>query len=120
MATQLSGFSSLFSLFFTLVFLLALGSFVFAIARSFQQWRYINSHPPLTTLAVVLRKRQRDSRHTQENPAQTSDAAYYTTFQLANGERMELRLRDLQFGMLAEGDAGTLTMQGNRFISFER
>lgn len=33
---------------------------------------------------------------------------------------MELRVPSHEFGLLVEGDAGKLTFQGTRYISFER
>ncbi len=45
---------------------------------------------------------------------------YYAGFELENGERIELRLPGSEYGLLAEGDAGTLTYKGSRMISFTR
>ena len=44
----------------------------------------------------------------------------YATFQVESGDRIELSVPDSDFGMLVEGDYGTLTFQGARFISFRR
>ena len=45
---------------------------------------------------------------------------YYATFQFENGDRMELKVKGPEYGMLVENDRGTLTYQGSRFLSFER
>ena len=45
---------------------------------------------------------------------------YYVTFQLINGERMEFKVKDNEYGYLVEGDEGTLTFQGSIFVSFQR
>ena len=33
---------------------------------------------------------------------------------------MEFHVSGLEYGMLAEGDTGSLTFQGTRYLSFER
>ena len=45
---------------------------------------------------------------------------YFVTFELENGKRMELGVKDADFGMLAEGDQGRLSWQGTRYLGFER
>ena len=46
--------------------------------------------------------------------------SYFVTFEFDSGERAELSMSGEEFGMIAEGDRGTLTYQGTKFISFER
>ena len=46
--------------------------------------------------------------------------SYFVTFEFDSGERAELSVSGEEFGMIAEGDRGTLTYQGTKFISFER
>jgi len=46
--------------------------------------------------------------------------AYYATFELVPGNRLELSLSGKQYGMLVEGDTGTLTYQGRRYHGFLR
>lgn len=42
-------------------------------------------------------------------------------FELENGNRIELAIKDSQvFGVMVEGDYGTLSYQGKRFVHFER
>ena len=50
----------------------------------------------------------------------TTDSTYYVTFQVESGDRMELRVSGPEYGMLIEGDHGTLTFQGTRYLGFER
>ena len=45
---------------------------------------------------------------------------YFVTFELENGGRVELGVKDSEYGMLAEGDQGLLTYQGTRYIGFEQ
>ena len=49
-----------------------------------------------------------------------SFTTYYVTFEKNNGDRVELKISDEMYGMLAEGDVGTLTYQGSAFIKFDR
>lgn len=49
-----------------------------------------------------------------------SSTRYYATFQVESGDRMELAVSGPEYGMLAEGDRGTLTFQGTRYLGFER
>lgn len=50
----------------------------------------------------------------------TTSTTYYVTFQVASGDRMELRVDGREYGQLAEGDFGELTFQGTRYLGFER
>ena len=45
---------------------------------------------------------------------------YFATFEMDNGRRMELNVKDSEYGMLAEGDQGRLSFQGTRYLGFER
>jgi hypothetical protein len=49
-----------------------------------------------------------------------ASTSYYATFEFDTGDRQELHIPRQDFGMLSEGDAGMLTFQGTRFLSFER
>lgn len=42
------------------------------------------------------------------------------TFQVESGDRMEFSVIGSEYGMLAEGDCGKLSLQGTRYLSFER
>ena len=45
---------------------------------------------------------------------------YFITFEFESEDRLEFRVSDKEFGMLAERDKGTLTFQGTRYIDFIR
>lgn len=45
---------------------------------------------------------------------------YFMTFEATSGDRLELAIDRRDYGLLIEGDHGTLTYKGSRFISFER
>ena len=45
---------------------------------------------------------------------------YFVTLELENGSRVELGVKDPEYGMLAEGDQGVLSFQGTRYLGFEQ
>lgn len=75
---------------------------------------------PIRAKVVTKRTNVSHHRHAGNNMHSSSHTTYYTTFELENGERMELRIPHNQFGMLVEGDQGILTIQGDMFIAFKR
>lgn len=111
-----------FEILFTIVFLLVLGVFIAVLIRSVTQWNRNNQSPRLTVPAVVVAKRL-EVRHTGANAQRAGGMAstsYYITFEVESGDRMELSVSGREYGLLAEGDTGSLTFQGTRYLSFER
>ena len=51
---------------------------------------------------------------------QHARTVYYATFENSARERTELMLSGKDYGMIAEGDEGTLTHRGSQFVRFER
>lgn len=49
-----------------------------------------------------------------------SHTTYFATFELENGERIELQIPDNQIGYMIEGDQGTLSFQGALFVTFKK
>ncbi|SHI19991.1 Protein of unknown function [Sporobacter termitidis DSM 10068] len=121
-----SGFG-LFSIIPTLVVLIFVVVLVMLIVRAVQgaaQWKRNNDSPVLTVDAAVITKRA-DVQHYQNTGTDnmttfSSSTTYYATFEVPSGGRMELRVRDSEYGMLAEGDRGKLTFQGTRYLGFDR
>jgi len=55
------------------------------------------------------------------HPLNQTIFVYMVVFELADGSRIELAIKDAAtYGILIEGDCGTLKYQGKKFISFER
>jgi len=105
---------------FPLMFLLILTLFVVILVRAIGEWTSNNQSPRLMVEAVVVGKRTSVSgNHSGEDGGMTS-TTYYVTFEVASGDRMELRLSGSEYGMLAEGDRGQLSFQGTRYLGFER
>lgn len=109
------GFEVLFFIMFALFFVV----FIFVFVKEIGEWHKNNNSPRLTVEATVVTKRTHRSHSSNKN-MHTSSTWYYATFQIESGDRMELNVGGMEYGMLAEGDVGRLTFQGTRYISFER
>lgn len=108
-------------------FVVILAMMIVRSIQSAKQWKSNNASPVLTVDAKVTAKRTDVSYHTHQAGANDMGGAssfhtstYYATFEVAGGDRMEFRVRDTEYGMLAENDTGKLTFQGTRYLGFER
>ncbi|MBE6983009.1 MAG: DUF2500 domain-containing protein [Ruminococcaceae bacterium] len=108
-----------FGIMFTLMFCLVFGVFIMTFAKGFRQWNKNNHSPRLTVPATVVAKRTNVSRHHHQNHA-THSTTYYVTFQVESGDRMELQVQGHEYGLLIEGDCGSVSFQGTRYLGFER
>jgi hypothetical protein len=97
-------------------FILFLGVFIFILSKNIKEWHKNNNSPRLTVNAMIVAKRR--SSHHHHNGGTTH--SYHVTFQFESGDRLEMRVPRGEFGVLVEGDRGNLTLQGTRYISFER
>ena len=114
----LDGFSQTpvaFQIFFILMFVAVITTFIFIIVHGTHTWIKNNNSPFETVDAQVVAKRQQVT-----GSDDSTSTWYYVTFQLANGERIELPVKGKEYGMLAEGDRGKLSHQGTRYKGFER
>lgn len=109
---------------FTLVFVLVIGLFIYAVVQAIARKQKNDASPRLTVLARVVSRRQEVTHHARnmnDGVYHTSSTTrYFVTFQVESGDRMELELDGSNFGMLAEGDEGRLSFQGTRFLDFQR
>lgn len=115
----------MFGVMFNVVFVLILGVILVTLVRSIGQWSKNNHSPRLTVDAKVVAKRTNVSRHHHSGGANhvghtSASTTYYVTFEVASGDRMELRLQGHEYGLIVEGDRGELTFQGTRFLGFTR
>ncbi len=104
-------FGIMFSIMFSLIFIIIISS----VIKSFLRWNRDNNSPVIKVFATVVNKRQdisgtRNHRYTH----------YYVTFESPEGERLEFDVEGVDYGQLVEGDCGTLSYQGSRFLSFDR
>lgn len=102
-----------FGVMFMLMSLLFIGIFIFIIVKLISDNQKDKRSPVLSVPATVVTKRT----HVAGDHAHTS---YFATFQVPSGDRMELKVPHDHFGYLVEGDQGTVTFQGTRFLSFQR
>ena len=84
------------------------------IGRQVAEWAYNNGQPVLSVAARVVTKRNETSSGMSSNNGRRVWTSYYVTFELKGGERKEFSLYGSDYGMLAEGDQGTLTYQIGR------
>lgn len=115
---------SVFPVMFGIVFVLVIGFFIVTAVRGISQWGKNNKSPVLTVEATVVTKRTNVTHHHHNNANAgmhtSTSTSYYVTFQVESGDRMEMHVASNEYGMLVEGDAGKLTLQGTRYLGFER
>lgn len=107
----------MFGVIWVMMALLIVSFIVVVIVKSIGEWNRNNNSPRLTVPAVVVAKRMKVSGGSGDHMSSTS---YYATFQVESGDRMELHMSGTEYGLLAEGDRGSLTFQGSRYIEFKR
>lgn len=130
----MGGFHSLMftmvPIFIIVIFVAVVGMFAVTAVRGAAAWSRNNASPRLTVPAQVVTKRTEVSHHRHQAHGShhggmgmghvTTSTRYYATFQVESGDRMELSVGGSEYGMLAEGDRGSLTFQGTRYLGFER
>ena len=120
---------ALLDMMFPIVFIVVFGIIIVSAVQGIGTWHKNNNSPRLTVPTVIVAKRESVTQHQHPNAGDASGAhgfhtttstAYYVTFEFESGDRMEFHVSGSEYGMLAEGDAGRLTFQGTRYLSFER
>ena len=111
-----------FGVMFTIMFVLVISVFVVTFVRGIKQWNKNNHSPRLTVSATVVSKRADVSHHHSagEHHHSHTSTSYYVTFEVESGDRMELHVPGTEYGLLVEGDRGSLSFQGTRYLGFER
>ena len=122
-------FDSLFIIMFVLVFAIVAVSFIVILVRGVSEWSHNNHSPKLGVEATCVSKRTSVTHHSDpiagdisgsHGYTHSSNTTYYAAFEVESGDRMEFRISGPQYGKLREGDTGTLSFQGTRFLSFDR
>ena len=100
------------------------------VGRGIYVWLKNNRSPQVTTEARVVTKRMKVSGHggtaatrnisAMNTVSSSTYTRYFATFELENGSRLELSVKEHEYGMLAEGGRGRLSYQGTRYLGFER
>lgn len=116
--------STVFPVFFVIVFVIVIGTFIASAVKGVSQWNRNNNSPRLTVNARVINKRTqmgyRRHRGASDHYHTHSYTNYFVTFEVESGDRMELEVTGEESGLMIEGDTGLLTFQGTRFLGFER
>jgi hypothetical protein len=112
-------------IFIGIVFVIIIGTNIAKAIKGANQWKYNNAQPVLTVEARIVGKRADVStyRHNDSDNIghhHHSSTTYYVTFEVESGDRMEFKLAANEYGMLVEGDLGSLTFQGTRYLGFNR
>ena len=102
---------SVFSFQYIAITCFILGVIIFSIRKKARQEKVNRNSPIVSAEATVVSKRI----HVFGDHSRTS---YYITFEFIDRKRLELAVPDDKYGYIVEGDFGTLTYQGNAFISF--
>lgn len=108
------------------IFVVVLVIIIYRLVQSAQQWKKNNDSPVLTVEAKVTGKRTDVSHYHHANMSNNtmdmgySSTYYYVTFEVSSGDRIEFHVADTEYGLLSEGDKGSLTFKGTRYLSFER
>lgn len=125
MPIAFGAFPAIFGLgagFFVLVFVLVIGGFIFAIVKGISTWAWNNEQPIQTAAARLVSKRTDTSGmgSNMNNTGGSVNTWYYVTFEIDGGERKEFGMSGHEYGLLAQGDSGSLTYQGTRYKGFAR
>ena len=106
-----------------LIFMMVFGIIIFRMVSGAKEWKKNNDSPVLSVSAKVVAKRtdvKYHHHHVNEQVHHSSSTNYYVTFEVESGDRMEMKIKGNQYGMLVEGDRGQLTFQGRRYLEFKR
>ncbi len=104
-----------------LFFIIFICVFIYILVGNIRQWHKNNQSPIVDADAKIVTKRQhRTTHHNGTDNIPHSSTSYYVTFEFKSGDRLELCVKGSEYGLLAEGDKGTLKFQGTRYLGFER
>lgn len=100
-------------------FIIVFGILIVAGIKGFGEWRANNAAEVITEPVVIKDKRYTSKRHHHNNHMNVHHT-YFITFEFVDKERLELKVKESQYGFLSVNDTGQLTYQRKRFIDFER
>ena len=118
------GFDFFFIL-FGLVSIVFVCLFIYNICQGVAEWHSNNQAPQITVAAKIVGKRHNVDVHhhnagNNSGAHTTTSTTYYVTFELEDRQRLEFHVKGRVYGLLAEGDCGTLSYQGTRYLNIER
>lgn len=77
-----------------------------------------NENSPVLTIPVTIVDMRRKTHHHHHKHGHHHSLSYHVTFEMENGERLELRVKRYEYNELSIGDRGMLTHQGTRYQGF--
>lgn len=90
------------------------------VVVNLSRWHKNNTAPQQELKARVAEKRTSVGGRDEGQVIAPGYACwYYATFEVENGDPLELELTEQQYGRLNEGEEGILTVQGTRYLGFE-
>jgi len=104
----------------TIVILGFVGGIIYFIVKAIGatgRWSSNNAAEMLTRPSKVVAKRSKVWGGSGDFSANTD---YFITFEFEDRTRLELQIRNEQYGLIVEGDVGEVSYQGTRFKHFER
>ena len=104
----------------TVIFVLVFSMSLISLFRHIMHSKKNNHAPRLTVSAKVVGKRTDFRRSSSSTSSSSGFTFYYVTFEVQSGDRMELKIAGTEYGLLAEGDYGDLTFQGDNYLAFFR
>ncbi|MDR3621665.1 MAG: DUF2500 domain-containing protein [Paludisphaera borealis] len=107
-------------LFITVVFVIVFVTIASSIVAGLLEWSRNNSLPIQELPARVVTKRAETRGRSYQHSHGRVSTFYFATFELKGGDRSEFSISGPEYGLLAEGDEGTLTYQGTRYHGFQR
>lgn len=112
LAGEISGLMSRFDLIFVIFIVII----VISLMRIMRQ-KKINDNSPILTVAAKL-----VSKHTEDRYSGADDTfgtrSYSAVFEVESGSRLTFDVDAITYVKLSEGDYGSLTFQGTRYIGF--
>jgi hypothetical protein len=102
--------------FFVVLFIVVVGLIVLAIVKNAKRAARNIAAPEVSAAATVLDKRIETSGGGDMSVTQT----HFVSFEQSSGERFELEVPASEYGLLASGDRGTVTMKGDQYLGFAR
>jgi Protein of unknown function (DUF2500) len=106
-----------------LVFAAILGTVAYQLIRKARQSSRNDALPVLTAPATVSGMRTNTIAQPADiNPKYKVEPStkFFARFRLHDSQSLEFELSNEQFAPLAEGQQGTLTYQGTRYVGFEK
>jgi hypothetical protein len=109
------GFGLITVLFFV-VFFGILGVIIYNGVKHAAKAAENNAAPEVSAVATVVARRV----ETSGGGERIIHQRHFVTFEQPGGERFEMEIEPTDFGTLVEGDHGTVTMKGTRYLGFAR